>query len=401
MTRRSFVRTVAAAAGATCTGLRGEPSAAEIEAGKLIQAHRPSVLAKLPADFCDRVGATHVDGKYFFGGEPFLVEGAKRLLAMGTRLGKFWFQPLMIEGSYRFNHRWPKCATLTELARTEYFRQVFEMPFRTIMLECMSPRELEGERGLSWRDGSQSAGYFDTVSAEYEELTAHLYRTYRDRRVTFILQNWEGDWILRGGGGRDWKVPPADWKLRCEGMARWFAARQAGVSRARAAHGAGASCVVAHAAEVNKVAEGLQGVPNLVRNVLPQVEVDLVSYSAYDGMKTPQLFWRMLAEIRKHTRTGALYGPGAVCVGEIGIPEVRAPERIAERWDELMGVMLAAKVTHIAQWELYCNEFQDRKHPPKLPVTDGALLNGYWLVKPDGSLSETGAWFQQQWRRAG
>ncbi len=56
---------------------------------RLIDAHRPSRLAKLPDGFNRRVGATHVAGKYHFTTKPFLLEGAARLLELGTRLGKF------------------------------------------------------------------------------------------------------------------------------------------------------------------------------------------------------------------------------------------------------------------------------------------------------------------------
>jgi hypothetical protein len=231
-------------------------------------------------------------------------------------------------------------------------------------------------------------------------LTAYVYRTYRARNLTIILQHWEGDWMLRGRGGEKWDPPPDDWKPRCDAMVKWLAARQAGVTRARAEHGAKAKCVVAHAAEVNRVADLWKKIPTMTEQVLPHVELDLVSYSCYDGMSRPETLWKCLQEIRNHCKTGPLFGPCAVFVGEIGIPENDQPQRLSERWDEFMGVLLAAAVKYIVHWELYCNEFKnDLAKKPQPPITDPALMRGFWLVKPDGSLSESGKYFASLWKR--
>ena len=126
-----------------------------------------------------------------------------------------------------------------------------------------------------------------------------------------------------------------------------------------------------------------------------------MSYSAYDGLGDPLRFWKCIAEIRRHARTGPLFGKGAVAIGEFGIPENESPRRIAERYDEMLGVMLAAEVRYAAHWQLYCNEFADKKGPlPKTPVSDPKLMRGFWLVKPDGSLSEGGKYFSALWKRA-
>jgi hypothetical protein len=264
------------------------------------------------------------------------------------------------------------------------------MPFETLVFEAHAP----GEEG--WKKPGLPAAFYETVTAEFHELTAHLYRVCRDRAVTIILQHWEGDWLLRGAG-QSWNPPPADWRALCERMQRWLAARQAGVSRARREATTGAKCRVAHAAEVNRVPDAWRGIPTLTREVLPGVELDLVSYSAYDGLT----LWWCIEDIRRHARTGPLFGPGAVFVGEIGLPENEQPERVAERWDEWLGALLAADVPYIVQWELLCNELNPRlSPPPRPPVTDPTQVRGFWLVKPDGSLSETGRFFHDLWQRA-
>lgn len=358
----------------------------------LIEAHRPSRLKPLPRDFAARFGTTHVAGKYCLSSKPFLLEGAEKMLTLGTRLGKFWFDADRAARDYPFHSHWGSYRTLTELAKSEYYARLLDMPFATLMMEAMTP----AERG--WRDRDPPERFYTALSQEFFDVTAHLYRVCRDRPVTLVLQNWEGDWLLRGNFG-SWDRPPADWRTYCQRMSRWLAARQNGVARARERHGGTARCVVAHAAEVNKVTDAWKGIPTMTRNVLPQVEVDLVCYSAYDSFKSPLTFWKAIAEIRRHARTGPLFGRGAVAVGEFGIPENRDPDRIEERYDLALGVMLAAKVRFAAHWELYCNEFADGPQPT--PVRDGKALRGFWLVRPDGSLSKAGRYFQALWKRAG
>ncbi len=404
VSRRGFLcRCSALAAPAIFRHWRGTAAPAEAaaptselrrEIQQRIDAHRPGRQRRLPADFRRRVGATHVAGKYHLTNRPFLLEGAAKLLELGTRLGKFWLIPRDLERSYPFHHRWDRHDSLVSLARSEPFAELLTLPFETLLFEAHAPRE------ETWKRPDLPASFYEAVTAEFSELTAHLYRVCRDRPVTIILQHWEGDWLLRGAG-QTWDPPPADWRARCERMQRWLAARQAGVSRARRDCGAGARCRVAHAAEVNRVADAWRGIPTMTREVLPGVELDLVSYSAYDGLADGVTLWRCVEEIRRHARTGELFGPRAVYVGEIGLPENEQPDRVTERWDEWLGALLALDVPYVAQWELYCNELTPRLSPsPEPPVTDPSQVRGFWLVKPDGSLSQTGRFLHDLWQRA-
>ena len=385
------------------TGRSTTPPAALGDAAILetINEHRPSRLRQLPPDFNERHGTTHSDGKYHFTGKPFLVEGAERILGLGTRLGKFWFSVKAAKKFYPFNSEWPACRTLVDLARTEYFGAVWAMPFKTLLLTTTAPSE-EG-----WRKSEHPPEFYEAISRDYYDIAAFFYDKFRDRDITVVLQNWEGDWLLRGIG-KSWNPPPDDWRDYCTRMQRWIAARQDGVNRARRDFADKSRCVVAHAVEVNRVADAWLGIPTVTRNVLPGVEVDLVSYSAYDGINSgdPVLFWKCLDEIRGYIKTGPLFGPGAIMVGEYGIPENDAPDRVGERYDEMLGVMLAKGVLYSAQWELFCNELAGKKEelaksPPALPVKEAKAVRGFYLVKPDGSLSEGGKYFQAQWNRAG
>ena len=383
------------AAPAKTTQPKAAKTTDEEEIRRLIETHRPSRLKKLPRGFNARVGAAHVAGRYHLTEKPFLIEGAEKLIELGSRLGKFWFMPNASASNYPFNSQWEPCATLVDLARSKCFQQLFALPFSTFILET--------DITINWprAGGKVTADSLAHVTQAYFDLTAHFYRVFRDRKVTVILQHWEGDWLLRGRGGELWNPPAPDWLQRCEAMAGALAARQQGVTNARAKFGKGVKCRVAHAAEVNRVADLWKGIPTMTEHVLPNVELDLVSYSCYDGMKDSVTLWNCIAEIKRHARTTGLFGKNPVYIGEIGIPENDQPNRLTERWDELFGAMLAADVPYIAMWELYCNEPNPKKQPlPPVPIKNVDDARGFWLVRPDGSLSETGKFFTGLWKRS-
>jgi hypothetical protein len=392
--RRGFLKSVSAALLAvTPRQLLAAEAEEDARISQLIDAHRPSRLASLPKDLPDRIGATHVDGKYHLTDKPFLIEGAEKLLELGTRVGKFWFIPHSVLRDYRFNSQWPKCKTLVELARTEYFEQLFALPFLTIILEA------HGNSDDGWK-ADHSERFYEAVTNEFYELALHLFKKFAERKVTFVLQHWEGDWLLRGRGGEKWDPPPANWQKLCEQMQKWLAARQSGVTKARQEMAGRCKCQIYHAAEVNRVTDAWKEIPTMVRHVLPRVELDMVSYSSYDALRDPLTLWRCLTEIKKQARRTSASPKDNVYIGEIGIPENEQPNRIREKWDDWLAVALAFQVPYVVQWELYCNELNPKLRPaPKLPVKASNEVRGFWLVRPDGSLSQSGQYFKELWGR--
>ncbi len=391
MNRRSFIKTVGCSVALPSLAVAAE-SAEDAAIRAKIDSHRPSRLAKLPPDFNARVGATHVAGKYHFTKKPFLIEGADKLLELGTRLGKFWFMPTGGGHDYPFNSTWTKAKDFVELAKMDYWEQLFAMPFQTFMLEAHTPE------GDSFKQ-DKPPRFYEKITNDFAEITAHFYKKFRDRDVTIILQHWEGDWLLRGAGQK-WNPPPDDWQKRCEQMQKWLAARQAGVTKGRKENSAGAKCRVVHAAEVNRVVDAWKNIPTMTTHVLPGVELDMVSYSYYDAMDSPVTLWKAIEEIRKHAHTSGSFGAHAVCLGEVGIPENEQKNRIAERWDEFLGVALAMDVPYVAHWEVFCNELNPKLTPaPTPPVKRNDDVRGFFLVRPDGSLSESGKYLSDLWHR--
>lgn len=379
-----------------------------------ISRHQPLKGAKIPIDIKTQIGATHVAGKYFFTKEPYLIEGSRKMNELGFGVLKLWFRKN--GGGYPFNSNWniDKNISLKELANHPYWQKCFDMPFSTFALS------VEGA-GVNSTDSSAAA-----EKKEIYELSKFLLEKYRNRNVTFIIHNWEGDWMMRGGTGSEarWsRTPgqlikavdgdrytvkvPSDSTKRINAMAKWFTARQDGISKARG-EVKGSKCKVYHAIEANKVMDSRDGIPGIVNSVLPLVETDMVSWSCYDGLDESGVnLYKGIQYIKNQiVPTKYMGGKKIVFLGEIGIPEQRyeglttlAP--VVKRWDAYVGVCQALKVPYLIQWELYCNEPKDESLRNLVEVRTTDEMRGFWLIRPDGSKGFAMQYFDLLLRYAG
>lgn len=331
-------------------------------------------------DVRDVLGVTHVVGRYALTEKDFLNEGADQVLALGSRVIKLWFYPGQGEPPqkmYPFHSDWPVVTDLVSCAKTPYFQAVFAKPFTTYILTTARPDRPQGY----WRDGMTAADEAAETQA-FSELTKHFLTTYRGTGKTFILQHWEGDWLVRGHTDSKQDPTPKD----LANMVRWLNARQAGVIQAReqvGEHGV----KVYHAAEVNRVHDAMvAGRPTVINRVIPQTRVDLVSYSAYDTSNdhrdNPQVFRAALDFIAQH----APGGKASVYVGEFGSPENESPPAVVEKTiTDTVQTALDWGCRYVVYWELYCNERKDPATP--VPVKRNDQMRGFWLIRPDGSKS--------------
>src|SRR5436853_7864191 len=114
------------------------------------------------------------------------------------------------------------------MAQSKYYAALFAKPFSTFLLVTYAPGRPDHYylKGMNEEDIKRE-------SNDFYELTRYLLVKYKTTGKTFVLQNWEGDWSLRGG------VPPGKdpTPINVGGMIRWLNARQDGVERARKAVG--------------------------------------------------------------------------------------------------------------------------------------------------------------------
>ena len=351
--------------------------------------------ARSPADIGDKehtveqlrniIGVTHVNGQYHLTDKDFLNEGADQILALGSRVIKVWFDKP--SDSYRFNSEWPKTDSMVEIAQSPYFRKLFGRPFTTYILMCFSM----GRPGGYFRNGLTDEQRADEQKQFYE-LAKYLLTTYKGSGKTFILQHWEGDWLIRGNFNKDVDPEPK----AIGGMIDWLNARQAGVDQARQELGQ-AGVRVYHAAEVNRVVASMQqGRPGLVNAVLPHTKLDLVSYSAWDSatehFQDPNVLRRALDFIAANAPDSPDFGDRNVYVGEFGMPENEfSAGQIQKAIPNAVNTALDWGCPYIIYWQLYCNELRPGKGPP--PVKNNDDVRGFWLIKPDGSKARTWDYF--------
>jgi hypothetical protein len=326
--------------------------------------------------FRTQLGIAHIGGLYSFSETDYLNEGANTALTIGAKCVKVSLSLDTDNPSpslYPFHSNWPDVTTLDGLAGTPYYRSLFAKEFDTFILTAFRP----GRPAAYWREGLTKE---DEQAEEdcFAALTQHLLTSHAQTHKTFILQNWEGDWALRGSFDPATK-PTAN---ATEAMIRWLAARQRGVARGRAGFGLGGPRVF-HACEVNLVRQAqVSGAPSVTTDVLPHVPVDLASYSAWDTKDSPAQFAEALAFIAKHKSPTEPFGQHGVYVGEFGYPESEAGSRKAfERTSDLLEEARRFGCPYAVYWQLYCNE-ATRKPPRK-----NEDYKGFWLVRPDGSRS--------------
>lgn len=333
------------------------------------------------------IGSSHVIGRYHFTNEDFLNEGADALLEMGTKVIKVWYY-YGVEGPsvfYPYNSDWPEVNSLIEGAEKPYYKELFEKPFTTFMLNASS--FVVPDDTYYWHDGISDA-QAKQEEKEFYEFSKYLLETYNGSGKTFVLQHHEGDWHCRDGV-TDINIVPSQQVF--DNMVKWLNARQAGVSKARR------DCdvkdvYVYHAAEICVVWQSMvEKKPNMVDMVLPRTKLDLVSYSCYDtSLKAaegnPELFRETLKYIKANMPDSEVFGNDNVYIGEFGIPENEyTTQQIEDVMTNTVEVALDENCPYIVYWQLYCNEFKNAE--AVTPAKSNKDMRGFWLIRPDGSKS--------------
>jgi len=198
-----------------------------------------------------------------------------------------------------------------------------------------------------------------------------------------VFAHWEGDWSIRG----NYDINTKPTQTAITGMQQWLAARQLGVTQARAVLNQ-TGAYVYHAAEINLVQQSIDtNFPNMVLSVLPYVALDLVSYSAYDTQSAGEGFGNALDYVIAHLNRTAASPPIPLYIGEFGLPqEIVAQDQLTYMVECVVNTALARGCPYILFWEVYCNECSASGCNCEIqPVTDPTQLHGYWLVTPNGT----------------
>lgn len=346
-------------------------------------------------EFRDVVGATHSQGGYTFstyhagGYNDYLNEGAAELTRLGTRVIKVWFHPNaqafypFTRPGYAYINQSDTDNRLVALAQSVQYAALFSNPnFTTYMLEILPNN---AANALVFQDG-MTAAEIDQERRAMKNLATYLLATYGSTGKTFILQNWEGDHMLRGCCGT---IPvPADQQIAILGMRDWINARQIGVTQARELY-PNATAKVVHAAEVNLVYGAATGNPDgatMVNDVVPFTNCDLYSYSMWDTSNVPSNLTTALDYLETKAPDSAIYGKFNIYIGEFGSGENEAHAGDGNAQKELIRRLTETAigwgVRYLVYWQTYDNYLDGVSDSPNPP---NSAFRGIWLVRPDGT----------------
>ncbi len=328
------------------------------------------------------VGVHHQQGCYSFTPGDYLSEGSDRVAELGARAIGVFMGP---EYETYYPGVGGDVGSLAELAQTDAYRRLFDR-FEVVSITCYA---FAGGLDTRWRNGIESYDPF----AEYRGLRAlaeHLLRQYSGSGKVFILKNWEGDWMLRGG--YDVEAEPTPAALRA--MTAWLEARVAAVVDARAAVPSAENVGVYSAVEFNLVAQAQADRATVLTRIVPRLRADLYSYSAWDSLTQIETIGERLDLIASLAPDSVDFGDRNVFVGEFGCPD-DVPLKL-ERVRMMLGAFRRWGVPYCFYWQIFDNECDARALHPAADAERAALrCRGYGLIDQNGRTTPEWEFFRQ------
>ncbi|MEM9752032.1 MAG: hypothetical protein AAF916_01455 [Planctomycetota bacterium] len=219
-------------------------------------------------------GTQTINPAYKFTDQSALLETAQGIRAMGSNMLKINLKA----GKYAGLSGEP--SRLDDLARWGDFKRVLDMDFARYFFWAYS------ENQVAWRYGEYTEAEQLVDYQEIYDLTTHLLTEYNGTNKTFYIGHWEGDWHFLNGAER---LSSPDQQV-ADQMIEWYNVRQLAIDNAKAAlSGAVADVNVFHYAEVNHVRKAIENpeLRSVTNDVLPQSNVDFVSWSAWEMLNDP------------------------------------------------------------------------------------------------------------------
>jgi hypothetical protein len=310
------------------------------------------------------LGTHSIGSNYQFTDKTRLIETAEVILGLGSNIMKFRLSKDFAKRNYAGPN--PEAYdSLKDLAENEpSIRAVFEMPFYYYFMWVTSLQ------GVKWAD---KEGYTEKdAETEYREiydLASHLLTTYNGSGKHFYFGHWEGDWLLVNGFNN--KMDPIP--HRVENMIKWLNNRQRAVDDAKRDY-PDSDVKLYHYSEVNQVIKGLRGGKCYTTEVLPHVNVDYVSYSAYDAQLKPEgQLPDALDYIERHLPKKKDIPGKRVWIGEFGYKaKGNTPDEVKTKSLQFAQLAVEWGCPYVLHWQLYDNEFENGEY------------NGFWLIDNHG-----------------
>jgi len=238
--------------------------------------------------------------------------------------------------------------------------KVIDMPFYYTFLWWRSQDD-------TWFNGLNNKDKAEEYTATYN-FAVQLLTRYNNSGRNFYLGHWEGDWYLLHGYNTN--VTVSDTTIN--GMIDWLNTRQQAVDDAKK-NTPHTNVNVYHYTEANRVLDAMAGLPRVANRVLPNTNVDYVSYSSYDVELSPQeTVNQALSFLQSHLRSKPNIPGKRLFVGEFAWPQSNTQGNATEHEIVNRGIILKYLnwgVDFILYWEMYNNE-----------VDSNGNQVGFWLI---------------------
>lgn len=303
------------------------------------------------------LGTHAISGSYQFTSENKLVEQAKKVREMGSNILKITLGKNSAD-IYGINEVTKSTTTLALFSNNLPYKTVCNMDFKYIFFWVHTLTNVDWKKVLT---AAEEKVLYDEIF----NFVSHILTTYDNSGKTFFIGNWEGDWLLIPSYDRT--VTPAPELLA--NMTKWFQIRQKAIDDAKLASTA-KNVSLYHYIEANLVLKGMNGEPCVAESVIPNVDIDLISYSSYEAIKDKtfaakksdlQAIFTYL-ESKLKPKTSVPFSR-RVFIGEYGYQaNASKPETFQKQYDETKEIMRIAfelNLPFALHWQMYNNEYEN------------------------------------------
>jgi hypothetical protein len=303
------------------------------------------------------LGTHAISGSYQFTSDNKLVEQAKRIREMGSNILKITLGKNSPD-IYGINELVKSTKTLDLFSNNLPYKQVCDMDFRYIFCWVHTLTNIDWKKPLNATD---EKALYD----EMYQFVSFILKRYDKSGKTFFMGNWEGDWLLIPNYDRT--VTPAPDLLA--NMTKWFQIRQQAIDDAKAASNT-SNVFVYHYIEANLVLKGMNGEPCVAQSVIPNVNVDLVSYSSYEAIKDKTYAQKKstLQDIFAYLETklkpkSNIPFSRRIFIGEYGYQaNASKPDTFDKQFNDTKDIMKIAfemDIPFALHWQMYNNEYDN------------------------------------------